>query len=191
MTELGDALAQVERHLERLDRRVLLRELAPGVPVERVRDELASVDLVSTPEIETFFGWHDGLSETPGLKLDDIYLFSIFYPLSLSELTDVYRSFRGNVRWKDGWLPIMFDGAGDFYVVDLSDSGDGQVRHFWNEQLETPVEFDSLTTMFQTISAAYDRGLIFLDEDGYLDDDYQAFGDLAREMNPNSYFWRG
>lgn len=190
-SELEAALEETERHLERLGRELLLRYLEPGIPADRVREELARVGLPSSGEVETLLGWHDGLADGPDQVLGLMYMFPSFYLYSIDDITATYEAVRDDDRWKKGWLPVFANGGGDFYVVDLSDTGHGEVRHFWIDELESPVEFDSITSMVQTINSAFDRGLFFVDDDGYFDKDYQAFGDLAREMNPGSYFWRG
>jgi cell wall assembly regulator SMI1 len=86
-----------------------------------------------------------------------------------------------------GWLPIFANGGGDFYVIDLS--GAGVVRHFRIEEAEHPIEFLTVSDMLATIAAGHDRGLFFVDDNGYLEMDDLVFGSLAAEINPRVPWW--
>ena len=39
------------------------------------------------------------------------------------------------------------------------------------------------------LSAAWRKGLLFLDSEGYLDVDYVAFDNLAAKLNPSVQWW--
>lgn len=133
-------------------------------------------------ELEALYIWKNGTS-TKGVTLDEIQIFPGFYMLSIEDATINYRSFVANHRWREGWLPIFANGGGDFYVLDLASVPAGQVRHFRIDECEHPVEFTSLGTMLVTLAAAFDRGIFFVDPNGYLEMNDAVFGELAADMN--------
>jgi hypothetical protein len=91
-------------------------------------------------------------------------------------------------RWGRTWLPFLADGGGDHYVAELSETGVA-VRHVQFDELEHPVEFTSLASLFRTVATAMERGVVFV-EDGYLEMDDLAFGDLAAENERDVAWWR-
>ena len=188
--DVSAPLAKIETALERLDRKVLLRALQPGRTVESVRATLASVELASASDVEALFGWRDGTSTDGGVTLDDIHIFPGFYLLSLEDAIANYRAFVTDSRWTPGWLPLFANGGGDFYVLDLTEAEARRVRHFWIDEAEHPVEFSSLAAMLETLAAAFERGIFYVDPNGYLEMDDLVFGGLATEINPDVAYWR-
>ena len=188
--DLGSPLAAIETALQRLDRQVLVSSLQAGLQVETVRSSLSAAGLTSSGELESLYGWRDGTS-TPGVAaLDDIHLFPGFYLLSLEDALANHRAFASDPRWRATWLPIFANGGGDFYVLDLSATAGGSVRHFRIEESEHPIEFGSLRALLTTVAAAFDRGIFFVDPSGYLEMDDLVFAELAAELNPDIEWWR-
>lgn len=65
---LSASLATIETELRRMDRRVLLCALQPGIAVRIVQATIQEVGLAVIRELEALRGWHDGTSTTaPGL----------------------------------------------------------------------------------------------------------------------------
>lgn len=188
--EMSDSLRRVERGLETLERIPLRSLLRPGIPPEQVREGLARVGLPSTPDFEALYGWRDGTNAGQGVPLDDLHLFPGFYLLSLEDSLANYRAFASDSRWTSGWLPVFANGGGDFYIVDMSGPALGHVRHFRIDEAEHPVEFNSLAAMIETVAAGFDRGLFFVDSDGYLEMDDLAFATVAARINPDVAWWR-
>lgn len=190
MTDLPSSLATIESALQRLGRRVLLESLQEGVSAEAVRSSLAAVDLPSSPELETLYGWKNGTSTAGVAAVDDIHLFPGFYLLSLEDALANYRAFAADARWSVGWLPLFANGGGDFYVLDLSQPAGGPVRHFRIEESEHPIEFGSVEALSTTLATAFERGVFFVDPSGYLEMDDLVFAAVAAEFNPDVAWWR-
>lgn len=188
MSDLVEALAGIERGLDRLGRHALLRALRPGVSVGQTRDLLSSSGLPSSAQVETVYEWRDGTDTSVG-SLDDIHMFPGFYLLSAEDAVANYRAFVADPRWSPGWLPLFANGGGDFYVVDLSGDVPGSVRHFRIDESEHPLEFESLTAMLSTVAAGFDRSVFFVDSNGYLEMHDLAFASLAAELNPRVPWW--
>lgn len=188
MTDLPLAMSRIEIGLERLDRGALLTALRPGLGPDEVRRLLKAEGLPIEVPVEALYAWRDG-TQTAGVTLDDIHLFPGFYLLSLEDAIANYRAFVADPRWGSGWLPLFANGGGDFYVVDLGGQPSGSIRHFRIEEREHPVEFRSLPDMTSTLAAAFERGLFFVDPDGYLEVDDLRFASLAAELNPGVAWW--
>lgn len=190
MTDLSLSLATIEKALQRLGRRVLLESLQEGVPAEAVRSSLGGVGLSSSLELEALYGWRNGTSTDGVVAVDDIHLFPGFYLLSLEDAAANYRAFANDARWTAGWLPLLANGGGDFYFLDLNEPGGGSVSHFRIEETEHPIEFGSLQAMLETLAVAFDRGVFFVDPGGYLEMDDLVFARVAAEFNPDVAWWR-
>ena len=55
---------------------------------------------------------------------------------------------------------------------------------------EPQVEYQSLESMLATLKACYEQGIIFRNEQGYLDMDYRKHAEVAHEINPEVKIWR-
>jgi len=193
---LSTSLFEIDEALTRLGS-PLVENLRPGIPSATVEERLKSVGLASDPDLEVLLGWHDGTSWDDSATIGDAYLFPGFYLSPLDDSIENYLSRKSDKRWSKGWVPFMEDGGGDYFVVELRRRSwrtsvaeqPGRVRHFRNEEPEHPVEFSSIGAMFTTIAAAYDQGIFFMDEDGYLDMDYEKYARFAAALNPGIDVW--
>jgi len=79
-------------------------------------------------------------------------------------------------------FPFLEDGAGNCYWVDLNERTPDYGRIFWTNTFgsEPDYTYSSLTSMFNVIAEAYHTELIFLDDNGYLDCDFEAFDKLSK-----------
>jgi len=189
--DLVPLLVKIEMALRRLGRQVLLESLQGGLPVGAVRSSVEAAGLRSSAELESLFGWRDGTATAGVMAVDDIHIFPGFYLLSLEDALANHKAFAADRRWSAGWLPIFANGAGDFYAADLGPSlAEVPLRHFRIEESEHPIEFSSLHGLLTTLVEAFDRGVIFVDPDGYLEMDDLVFADLAAELNPDVQWWR-
>lgn len=188
--DLSASLASIEAALQRLDRQTLLRSLQAGLSAEAVQSSLGAVGLSATSELEALYVWRNGTSTAGGVTLDDIHLFPGFYLLSIEDAIANYRAFVADPRWRSGWLPIFANGGGDFYVLDLGSLSARPMRHFRIEESEHPIEFTSLRAMLATLATAFERGIFFVDSNGYLEMDDLVFGELAAELNHDVDWWR-
>ena len=181
-------LERVVAGLSALGRTVAVGALRPGLDRKAIRDQLATINLVPEDHILTYFNWRNGAGDSSA-TIGDLSLIPGFYPLSLEESVTNYRAFRDDPRWTVGWLPVLADGGGDFYIVDLTAAGRGEVRQFRVEEIESPVEYRTLAAMAATLAEALERGFIFVTDEGYLDTIYDHFDDLAARMNPGVQWW--
>jgi len=140
-------------------------------------------------DLETMYSWHDGSEASRASSLDDLHLFPGFYLLSLDDAVANYRAFVGDARWEDGWFPMFANGGGDFYVLETAGSNAGSIRHFRIDEREHPIEFESLAEMLTTLAEAFQQGVFYVDDHGYLEMDDLKFAALAAQLNPTVPWW--
>lgn len=189
LRHLYSALEGIESNLTRLRRETLISALQPGLHPTQIANKLGQVGL-SSLDIQGLYSWRNGCS-TEGVEfLADLHIMPGFYWMSLEDALESYRVFAPDERWNVGWLPILENGGGDFYAVDLSiTNGPQPIYAFRIEQPGHPIEFNSVVDMFATFAAAFDQGVFFVDSDGYLEMDDLVFADLAASLNPEVEWW--
>ncbi len=127
-------------------------------------------------------------------------LFPIHSFLNLQDSIDYYeRGFEPDDYFKNldtGFkpnkklFPFLDDGAGNCYWVDLN-GNENHGRLYWTNTFGDQPDylFNSLTAMFQVIQECYELNIFWLDDDGYLDCDYKAFGEVSKKYNPDIDYW--
>lgn len=188
-SDLPTSLASIETALRRLDRGVLLAHLRPGVSADEVRGTLGAVGLPSPPELVELYAWRDGTAESEAV-LGEIWFVPGFYLLSLEAALEHYRIQSALGGWDVGWWPVLANSGGDYHVLDLGSGPVPPVRRFGVHEGERPIMYRSLGALLATVAEAFDRGVIYVDGNGYLEMDDHVFMDLAAELNPDVSWWR-
>lgn len=96
--------------------------LAPGLLEGDVRAGLATIEMEPAAELVTWFGWHDGATETDPPTWGRAKL-AVWYPFSLKEsMEDWQRQDKGQEvwQWRPAWLPIAHVGNSARLAVDCS-----------------------------------------------------------------------
>ncbi|RZK24924.1 MAG: SMI1/KNR4 family protein [Flavobacterium sp.] len=88
-------------------------------------------------------------------------------------------------------FPILEDGAGNNYWVDLNRNSYNFGRIFWTNTYpcSPDYKFASLTSMFKTIAQAYTEGVFFVDHEGFLDEHSDRWLEIGKANNPEISFW--
>jgi cell wall assembly regulator SMI1 len=136
--------------------------------------------------------WRDGTAAAEGESLNTLTFFPGFYFPSLEEAVQIYHERKDSPQWRGGWFPVFADGAGDFYIVPCESTrkDSAGVIGFIHGEPDQPVEYESLTTMLQTIAACYAQGAFFVDDDGCLEIDDDAHHRIANRFNPEIPEWQ-
>lgn len=189
MTGLLNDLTAIETSLAGLGRKVV-QMLRPGLSAKTIALRLAERQLFVDAQLQTLYGWRNGTDAGTGVTLDELHLVPGFYLLSLEDALANYDAFAGDQRWDPAWLPVLANGGGDFLVLDLSGAGSlAPVRHFRIEQSDHPIEYGSAEEMFATFERAFDQGIFYVDSNGYLEMDDEAYAVLAASLNPAVAWW--
>lgn len=106
----------------------------------------------------------------------------IYYRQSM-EFKDSFYNWDTGFRPGEQLFPVLEDGAGNCYWVDLNVETPNYGKIFWTNTFgsEPVYEFNSLAGMFEVIVEAYETGIMFLDEEGYLDCDFTALAKLSED----------
>ncbi|WP_353472791.1 SMI1/KNR4 family protein [Salipiger sp. H15] len=167
-------------------------KLAPGIAPDEVDARLRELGLSPDPELHAFWSAMNGIVEGD-FTLDQMQIFPGYYPLSIAEAVTAHQTGTGAVHgrsgeedWPEHLFPILADGMGDFFTVDLREAG-GAGLPVWNHVEGFPPElrYASIRDFFGTATRGVEEGLIFLEEGRYLELDDEGFEDLERELNPD------
>ena len=178
---------QLDYHMPKI-----LRQPASIIEIDNISNDL---ELKFNKDLIELYSVADGIivdNETPsGLT----GLIPIHNFLSLTDAVDYYKSY---IDFQDSFInfdtdfkpdkklfPFLQDGAGNCYWVDLNVNTKDYNRIFWTNTFgENPdYKFDSLTIMFNVIADSYVQGIIRIDNEGYLDCDYEKFDKLTDRYN--------
>lgn len=183
---MASDFSRIERGLEALGLAATVRGMHPGVDSSVVKDRLSSLGLQSSAALEQWFGWHDGID---GPTLGSIAIYPGFHQRSLDEISADYQALLTDSRWSPGWVPVLADGGGYFYVVDQSQSGNWPLLLFRNDWVEHAVEYANLEAFVATLADAYEEGALRVGASGYLQEDNEKYAAIARRRNPGVAWW--
>jgi cell wall assembly regulator SMI1 len=177
----------------------ILRQPANISDIERAENDLG---LKFNSDLVELYSCADGINNDYKTPSGLTGIIPIHDFLSLNDSTQHYKI---NIEFEDSFLnfdtdfkpdlklfPFLCDGAGNFFWVDLNIGTKNYNRIFWtNSYGDNPdYLYESLTVMFQVISECYEKGIISLDSEGYLDSDYEKFGKIAMHYNPEIDYWK-
>jgi cell wall assembly regulator SMI1 len=141
----------------------------------------------------------DNIYKTPSglLGLIPIHIFmslkdSIEYYKNHIDFDDSFRNWNTNFKPDKKMFPFLEDGCGNCYWVDLNTESNNYGKIFWTNTFgdEPDYLYDSLTCMLHVISESYNKGIFFLDSDGYLDCDFDKFESISKDNNSGLNYWK-
>jgi len=91
-----------------------------------------------------------------------------------------------NEKDKNKFYPILVNYSSDFYALNKGDLGIYLINHDNNKPIKIHNTFDDFII---TLIACYEDNVYFLDEDGYLDMDFDKEELVAQKLNPDIKFW--
>lgn len=139
--------------------------------------------------MRALYTWRNGSEDSEEITLGGLAFFPGFYLMSLEESIQTYMELRARNGWDKSWFPIFASGGGDFYAMNLAPEAQGQILGFYVFEEEGQVEYRSLKSMLATLKACYEQGIIFRNEQGYLDMDYRKHAEIAHDINPDLKIW--
>jgi len=167
--------------------------LNDAVGKKYVCDKLSEIGVKPTQEMFDLYSWRNGTKVVEGTELDGVQFIPGYHIMSLEDSISQYKAMKDDSRWSQSWFPIMANGGGDFYAVDLSQSTgpSAPIIGFILDEEEQDVEYQSIYTMMLTFLECCQKGVVFCTDEGYLEmnDDEHAL--IARKNNPAIEFWQG
>ena len=188
MGNISQLLNEIEKSLQQLDH-PCVDHLNPGLSSQKIQELFEEIPLQPNQDLHTFYAWRNGSKDSDGITLGELAFFPGFYLMSLEESIQTYMELRARNGWDKSWFPIFASGGGDFYAMNLAPEAQGQILGFYVFEEEGQVEYWSLKSMLATLKACYEQGIIFRNEQGYLDMDYRKHAEIAHDINPEVRIW--
>ena len=188
MEMITQLLNEIEKCLQKLHHSCV-DHLNPGISSQQIQELFEKIPLQPTQDLRALYTWRNGSEDSEGITLGELAFFPGFYLMSLEESIQTYLELRARDTWDKSWFPIFASGGGDFYAMNLAPEAQGQILGFYVFEEEGQVEYWSLKSMLATLKACYEQGIIFRNEQGYLDMDYKKHAEIAHEINPDVKIW--
>lgn len=160
-------------HLRGLDRTSLFTRLRPGLPAPAVAATLSEAGLGQPPPLLDWFHRADGVDAEGDVVLGDLCLLPGYYPLSLSDALQQ----RAAANWQPHWLPVLASGGGDFFLVDTTHEAAPVVEFIVYDQPGVQVA-KGLADFLRLAVRAFEEGVVYVDDDGYLEQDDERWGEM-------------
>ena len=189
MEVITQLLNEIEKSLQQLDHSCV-EHLNPGLTSQKIQELFEEIPLQPNQDLHALYTWRNGSKDSEGITLGELVFFPGFYLMSLEESIQTYLELRARDVWNKFWFPIFASGGGDFYAMILAPEAQGQILGFYVFEEEAQVEYRSLKSMLTTFKVCYDQGIIFRNEQGYLDMDYRKHAEVAYEINPDVKIWQ-
>lgn len=188
METITQLLNEIEKSLQQLDH-PCVDHLNPGISSQQIQELFEKIPLQPTQDLRALYTWRNGSKDCEGITLGELAFFPGFYLMSLEESIQTYLELRETDAWGKSWFPIFASGGGDFYAMNLAPEAQGKILGFYVFEEEAQVEYLSLKSMLATLKVCYEQGIIFRNEQGYLDMDYREHAEIAHDINPDLKIW--
>ena len=188
METITQLLNEIEKSLQQLDH-PCVDHLNPGISSQQIQELFEKIPLQPTQDLRALYTWRNGSKDCEGITLGELAFFPGFYLMSLEESIQTYLELRETDAWGKSWFPIFASGGGDFYAMNLAPEAQGKILGFYVFEEEAQVEYLSLKSMLATLKVCYEQGIIFRNEQGYLDMDYRKHAEIAHDINPEVKIW--
>ena len=188
METITQLLNEIEKSLQQLDHSCV-EHLNSGITSLKIQELFEEIPLQPNQDLRALYTWRNGSEDSEEITLGELAFFPGFYLMSLEESIQTYMELRARNGWDKSWFPIFASGGGDFYAMNLAPEAQGQILGFYVFEEEGQVEYWSLKSMLATLKACYEQGIIFRNEQGYLDMDYRKHAEIAHDINPEVRIW--
>ena len=188
METITQLLNEIEKSLQQLDHSCV-EHLNSGITSLKIQELFEEIPLQPNQDLRALYTWRNGSEDSEEITLGELAFFPGFYLMSLEESIQTYMELRARDVWNKFWFPIFASGGGDFYAMNLAPESQGQILGFYVFEEEAQVEYRSLKSMLAALKNCYEQGIIFRNEQGYLDMDYRKHAEIAHDINPDLKIW--
>ena len=188
MEMITQLLNEIEKSLQQLDHSCV-EHLNSGITSLKIQELFEEIPLQPNQDLRALYTWRNGSEDSEEITLGELAFFPGFYLMSLEESIQTYMELRARNGWDKSWFPIFASGGGDFYAMNLAPESQGQILGFYVFEEEAQVEYRSLKSMLAALKNCYEQGIIFRNEQGYLDMDYRKHAEIAHDINPDLKIW--
>lgn len=165
-------------------------KLQPPLPEQQLNYHLDKLHL-NYPEMKLLFGWRNGVNLSKGVYKSD----KIFKMGTLLSLEDMVLSSEEFPHENPHLIPLVRDIAGEGLLIN-NEAGKDYGRIYLDSvsllSLDDPYScYDSIYSLLKTTIEAYETQALKYDyEEDYLDSDTSKFWEIAKELNPQSSYWK-
>jgi hypothetical protein len=167
------------------------RLLQPGLSEDEILGKLEAVPFKMPREFVELYQWRNGMAAGAAGEDNSLFEYHRFLPLdeALSNFQISYRIMQEFYDLTD-WIEVFMDPAGDGYGSSAAkEVVESAAMVFLFEGEGVQVVFESLRKMMETAAAAFDEGAMSWEEGG-LETDFFAWGEVAHRLNPEIKYWR-
>ncbi len=102
----------------------------------------------------TLYKWHNGQVRFHSLNQDDNRTF-----LPINEVIDAWKFLNNPMEeirepWSKSWIPILYNGAGDYVVYETKGSDKGKLIEYWHDDEDRDIVYDSLDEWAEEVLAS-------------------------------------
>ncbi|WP_316842616.1 hypothetical protein [Pedobacter gandavensis] len=91
---------------------------------------------------------------------------------------------------KGKYFPLLVNYSSDFYALKENDRKERLEVYLVNHDELEPIKiYNSLEIFFDTLIECYKEKAYFIDEDGYLDVDFEKAELIGQKLNPENEYW--
>ena len=188
METITQLLNEIEKSLQQLDHSCV-EHLNSGIISLKIQELFEEIPLQPNQDLRALYTWRNGSEDSEEITLGELAFFPGFYLMSLEESIQTYQELRKTSTWNQCWFPIFASGGGDFYAMNLASEAQGHILGFYVYEEDPQVEYQSLESMLIALKNCFEQGIIFRNEQGYLDMDYRKHAEIAHEINPDLKIW--
>ncbi len=169
------------------------RLIQPGLAEDKILSQLQAVPFKLSREFVELYKWRNGVAWDDTEEDEDSSFFEYhrFLPLeeALANFQTSYPIMKEFYELTD-WVQVFQDPSSDGYGLSGGPEGAATAPVvFLFEGEGVQLVFDSLERMMETVAAAFDEGVMAWEE-GELDTDFFAWGEVAHRLNPGIRYWR-
>jgi len=136
------------------------------------------------PPLATIYAAADGTEQETEFQTD-VDIVPGFRLIHRKELANETALFHQTYSGIEDFIPFLADDSSCYVAFN---GGDGSVVRVAQEYGLSRVA-DTLDDFWTTVLACYEEGAYFLDEEGFLDYDFEKEGDIGLRINPNCSYW--
>lgn len=191
MSDLVNNLDRIVAHLRRLGRGSPDR-LQQGLSQQEIVLWESQLPFALNRELFALYQWRDGTKADEDDLLEDLYFFPGFYFLSMEEAVKIFKDREDSPQWSEGWFPVFADGGGDFYIVPCATKkvDKSEVIGFIHGEPEQIAEYESVSSMIETLEICFTEGAFFIENDDTMEIDDEKHREIANRINPGISEWQ-
>jgi hypothetical protein len=169
------------------------RLIQPCLSEDEILTRLQAIPFKLSREFVELYKWRNGVAWNAGGETEDTNFLEYHRFLPLDEaLSGFQTSYPIMKEFYDltDWVQVFQDPASDGYGLSGGPEASEEAPVvFLFEGEGVQVVFESLGKMMETVAAALDEGAMTWQE-GELDTDFFAWGEIAHRLNPGVQYWR-